>query len=216
VGQSTSNRQIVEELKAGDRSGCSHLLQMYQHRLFEHLIVTFAIPREDAEELVSDALLNVVQHISLFSFRHSDEDFARWVYTILRNRVRDFLRHQSQRSLTQEIFSEDTREGNENARIAREIAGIVTQDFIEGEKEDGNEKNRPLQIVVDTLQSMETWERVLLRCRAIGIPYEEISPYVDKPAKQLRIYHMRIKKRFLKKLREEFEKNSIPFIHENV
>jgi RNA polymerase sigma factor (sigma-70 family) len=216
VGQQTSNRQIVEELKAGDRSGCSHLMQMYQHRLFEHLVVTFAIPREDAEELVSDTLLNVVQHISLFSFRKSDDDFARWVYTILRNRVRDFLRQQGQQSLTREIFSEDVKEDNETGRTAREIADVVIRDFTEGEENDGDEKNRPLQLVVETLQSMETWERVLLRCRALDIPYEEIAPYVDKPAKQLRIYHMRVKNKFLKKLQEEFEKHSIPFIHENL
>jgi RNA polymerase sigma factor (sigma-70 family) len=191
-------------------------MQMYQHRLFEHLIVTFTIPREDAEELVSDTLLNVVQHISLFSFRNSDDDFARWVYTILRNRVRDFLRQQGQQNLTREIFSEDIKEDDESGRAAREIADVVIRDFMEGEEDDGDEKNRPLQLVVETLQSMETWERVLLRCRAIDIPYEEIAPYVDKPVKQLRIYHMRVKKRFLKKLQEEFEKHSIPFIHENL
>jgi DNA-directed RNA polymerase specialized sigma24 family protein len=130
--------------------------------------------------------------------------------------VRDFLRQQGQQSLTREIFSEDVKEDNETGRTAREIADVVVRDFMKGDEDDGDEKNRPLQLVVETLQSMETWERVLLRCRALDIPYEEIAPYVDKPAKQLRIYHMRVKKKFLKKLLEEFEKHSIPFIHENL
>lgn len=216
MGQQTSNRQIVEELKAGDRSGCTHLMQTYQHRLFEHLVGTFHIPREDAEELVSDVLLTVVQHISLFSFRNSDEDFARWVFTLLRNRARDFLRRQGRLGVKMEVFSEEVKGDDDSARTTREITDIVIRDFMEGEESGKEQQNRPLQLVVETLQSMETWERVLLRCRALNIPYEEIAPYVDKPAKQLKIYHLRVKRKFIQKLREEFEKHNVPFITENV
>lgn len=216
MGQQISNRQIVEELKAGDRSGCTHLMQVYQHRLFEHLVGTFHILREDAEEIVSDVLLAVVQRISLFSFRNSDEDFARWVFTILRNRARDFLRQQDLHGMKMEVFSEGARGDDEAFTAAREIADIVIQDFIDGEGDTSELGSRPLQLVVETLQSMETWERVLLRCRALDIPYEEIAPYVDRPAKQLKIYHLRVKSKFIQKLREEFEKHHIPFITENV
>jgi RNA polymerase sigma factor (sigma-70 family) len=216
VGQPTSNRQLVDELKAGDRSGCTHLMQMYQNRLFEHLVRTFHISSEDAEEVVSDVLLSVVQRISFFSFRNSDEDFARWIFTILRNRVRDFLRQQNRSGIRMEVFSEDAEGDDETDEIAREIADIVIRDFLEGEEGVEERQNRPLQLVVEILQSMETWERVLLRCRALDIPYEEIAPYVDKPAKQLKIYHMRVKKKFFSKLREEFEKHHIPCIVENI
>ncbi len=191
-------------------------MQVYQHRLFEHLVGTFHILREDAEEIVSDVLLAVVQRISLFSFRNSDEDFARWVFTILRNRARDFLRQQDLHGMKMEVFSEGARGDDEAFTAAREIADIVIQDFIDGEGDTSELGSRPLQLVVETLQSMETWERVLLRCRALDIPYEEIAPYVDRPAKQLKIYHLRVKSKFIQKLREEFEKHHIPFITENV
>ncbi len=191
-------------------------MQTYQHRLFEHLVGTFHIPREDAEELVSDVLLTVVQHISLFSFRNSDEDFARWVFTLLRNRARDFLRRQGRLGVKMEVFSEEVKGDDDSARTTREITDIVIRDFMEGEESGKEQQNRPLQLVVETLQSMETWERVLLRCRALNIPYEEIAPYVDKPAKQLKIYHLRVKRKFIQKLREEFEKHNVPFITENV
>ena len=216
MGQQVSNRQIVEELKAGERAGCTHLMQRYQHRLFEYLVRTFTIPREDAEELVSDVLFSVAQRISLFSFRSSDDDFARWVYTILRNRVRDFLRQRGRHTMTTEVYSEDVDADNEIGRTAREIADIVVRDFMEGQEDGGASESRPMQLVIDTLQAMETWERVLLRCRALDIPYEEIAPYVEKPAKHLKSYHMRVKKKFIKKLQEEFEKHSIPLENENL
>ena len=186
MSQQISNRQIVDELKAGDRSGCVHLMQAYQHRLFEHLVHTFHIPREDAEELVSDVLLTVVRRISLFSFRNSDEDFARWVFTVLRNHVRDFLKKQARQGVKMEAFSEEEcGDGDGIFTAVREITQIVVRDFMEnesgedggnGENEAGKTENRPLQLVVETLKSMETWERVLLRCRALDIPYEEIAP----------------------------------------
>lgn len=190
-------------------------MQMYQHRLFSYLIEAFRITREDAEELVSDVLLSVVQRISLFAFRNSDDDFTRWIFTILRNRVRDFLRQQCRQRMVMEEYSEGDG-GDDAGPAGREIADIVIRDFMDGDEYGRETESRPLQLVVETLQSMETWERVLLRCRALEIPYEEIAPYVDKPAKQLKIYHLRVKRRFLQKLREEFEKHHIPIISEKV
>jgi len=57
---------------------------------------------------------------------------------------------------------------------------------------------------------METWERVLLRCRALDVPYEEIARYTGKTAKQLKVYHARVKKRFMKLLAQHYPELTIP------
>jgi hypothetical protein len=52
------------------------------------------------------------------------------------------------------------------------------------------------------------WEQVLLRCRALEIPYEEIATYTGKTARVLKVYHARVQK----KLRREIEKHYPHFL----
>ena len=56
-----TNRQIVEELRNGDRKGAGHLVDAYQGRLISEAVGIFHIDSLDAEELVSDVLLSVIQ-----------------------------------------------------------------------------------------------------------------------------------------------------------
>ncbi len=214
MSQTISNRQIVDELKRGDHAGCSHLMQEYQQRLFAFLLHTFDLSREDAEEIVSDVLLLAVQRIDIFSFRKSDADFSRWIFTILRNKVRDFWR--SRKRNWMELVPAGDLQGEESRSIDEEIARAVVRDFLEGEERDGEEAPRPVELVADTLQSMETWERVLLRCRALDVPYEDISHYVEKPAKYLKVYHARVKQKFADKLRKAFEEHRAEVPAENI
>ncbi len=202
-----TNRQIVEELKEGDSVGCRHLVDVYKYRLFDHLTDVFHLPREDAEEMVDDVLLMVVQRIDRFSFRSSDLDFARWIFTILRNTVRDYFRRRNRTAIEWTGYDEAGLRGDSDEGT-REVYRIVVSDFLlDKEPEDEHSGNRrPLDILTSVLQSMQSWERVLLRCRAMGIPYEEIAPYVDKPVNQLKTYHLRARKRFSSLVREEFER----------
>ena len=210
-----SNRQIVEELKGGNPIGCTHLVAIYQNRLFDHLVGTFHIPRVNAEELVDDVLLAVVRQIGMFSFRSGDLDFARWVFTICRNTVRDYFRHAMRTDLLYERYDESDA-GEFQDPVWTEIARHSVREFLndqENSEERAAEVARPLEIITMVLQSMESWERVLLRCRALNIPYEEIAHYVEKPAKQLKIYHLRVRRKFMKLVEQECRKAGIGLPH---
>lgn len=205
-----SNKQIVQELKHGNPSGCRHLVELYQERLVGDAVGVFDVLQEDAEELVSDVLLTVVEKIQAFEFKRGEGDFHYWVMTIYRNRVRDFVRHQAITGGLEERFQESEYDDDEQySGTEREVvAGIVRryQDSLReadalSDAAGGGEK---LRIVTETLEGMETWERVLLRCRALDVPYEEIAGYTGKPAKQLKVYHARVKKKFVKMLMEHF------------
>ena len=54
------------------------------------------------------------------------------------------------------------------------------------------------------LEVMESWERVLLRCRALDVPYEEIARYTGKTPAQLKVYHSRVKQKFVRLLAERY------------
>lgn len=205
-----SNKQIVQELKDGNPSGCRHLVDLYQERLVGDAVGVFDVAREDAEELVTDVLLTVVEKIRAFEFKRGEGDFHYWLMTIFRNRVRDFVRHQAITGGLEERFQESEYGDDEQySGIEREVVAEVVRRHQDSLREGdgmsdvtgGGEK---LRVVAETLERLESWERVLLRCRALDVPYEEIAGYTGKPAKQLKVYHARVKKKFVKMLAEHF------------
>lgn len=204
------NRQIVEELKSGNRAGCTHLMQAYQNRLFSETMANFGMASEDAEELVNDVLLTVVGKIRSFEFKKGDGDFHVWVMTIFRNRVRDFMRHQAATGLLTESFDEASSESEDELDgVSMKVIRSIVESYQQAVAMDGSEsldteslvQNR-LRVISDTLEKLETWERVLLRCRALDVPYEEIAGYTGKPVQQLKVYHGRVKKKFARLLSE--------------
>lgn len=206
-----SNRQVVEELRNGDRKGAGHLLELYQDRLTAEAVQVFHVPQPEAEEIVSDALLTVVQRIDSFEFTKSDGDFHFWLMAIFRNRVRDFFR---QKALTEGLtvsFEElDLENKEEYSGPELDVVRNIVQKYEESlrasedEPDNHNPTAQKLQAISETLDSMETWERVLLRCRALDVPYEDIAHYTGKPVHQLKVYHARVKQRFMKLLAKRF------------
>jgi RNA polymerase sigma factor (sigma-70 family) len=202
----------VRELRERNSLGCSHLIDLYQLRLTGEAVNVFCIPPADAEEIVSDVLLAVVEQIGSFEFRRSDADFHLWVMTIFRNRVRDFVRHQALTEGLVEPFQESLPddEGGYSPTEKEVIAAIVRQyeeslhepDDVLSETQ--REHSRKLQVIAETLDQMEAWERVLLRCRALDVSYEDIAGYTGRPAKLLKTYYARTKKKFLKLLAQYY------------
>lgn len=206
-----TNRQIVEELRNGDRKGAGHLVDAYQNRLIAEAVSVFHIDSLDAEELVSDALLSVIQKIDSFEFTKSDGDFHFWVMTIFRNRVRDHVRHETLKGGLMERFEESALENDqEYSETELEVVRAVVRQYesslhsSESSADDPQTVPGKLHVIAETLDAMETWERVLLRCRALDVPYEDISHYTGKPVSQLKVYHQRVRKKFVKLLSKHY------------
>lgn len=214
-----SNRQVVRELREGDRLGCSHLIELYQDRLVGEAVHVFRVPLLDAEELVSDVLLAAVQRIHGFEFKKSDGDFHYWIIAIFRNRVRDFVRRRALTDGLMTYFEESALENSdEYSPTEQEVVATIVRDYEESlrvpdeedAKDDRESVKGKLQVIAETLEGMETWERVLLRCRALDVPYEEIARYTGKTAKQLKVYHPRVKKKFTELLGQHYPELATP------
>lgn len=209
-----TNNTIVRELKERDRRGCVHLVEAYQARLIGEAVSLFHVAREDAEELVNDVLLNVVKNIDSFRFQRGESDFTSWVITIFRNRMRDFVRHQAMNDGLAQRFDESELEDDEVYRgAAGEVVATIVRKYEEavrrsdsGNPQEANDRAiaEKLIAIADTLDTLEPWERVLLRCRALDVPYDDIAKYTDKPVAQLKVYHARVKKKFVKLLAETY------------
>jgi RNA polymerase sigma factor (sigma-70 family) len=188
------------------------LIDLYQLRLTGEAVNVFNVPPRDAEEIVSDVLLAVVNGIKTFEFKRSDGDFHLWVMAIFRNRVRDFVRHRALTEGIVESFQENQLD-NEDLHSPTEkevVAAIVRQyeeslhapdDALSGPP---REHSMKLQVIAETLEQMEAWERVLLRCRALDVSYDDIATYTGRPARQLKTYHARTKKKFLRLLAQHY------------
>jgi RNA polymerase sigma factor (sigma-70 family) len=204
-----SPRQVVRELKDAERTGYSHLVELYRERLTRHAIRLFGIRQVDAEELVNDVLLAVIHHIHSFEFRDSDGDFHLWVLAIFRNRIRDHARRDAtQRRSVDRFFMEEPdawrRDYSRNIpRHAFEYFEMVFDDG--GVVHTGRDSHAMrLAIITDTLETLEPWERTLLWCRAADVPYGEIARYTGKPAGTLKVYHGRVRKRFAEQVLRRF------------
>jgi RNA polymerase sigma factor (sigma-70 family) len=199
-----SNRQLVKELQTGDRMGCVHLVDLYQRKLLYECTRVFGIDSRDSEEIVDDVLLSVVQKIGTFSFKESESDFHYWVMAIVRNKVRDFIRRRvvlygtSDRETGTEIdpgMTDGGGQGEQDHALVQAAIQEYEKSVLESEPE-----NPLLTWVAEVLDAMQPWERVLLRCRALEVPYSDIARYTDKTPDQLKVYHPRVRKRFLKLL----------------
>ncbi len=204
---SFSNRTLVLELKSGNHAGCTHLVDRYQARLLREAVHVFHIPREDAEEIVSDVLLAVVQNIYSFEFRRNDADFHVWVVSIFRNKTRDFFRRRASRAELVEHFDES--DGDDDSpfsaggkRVLREILCNYQDSVVEGNADGEGAVGEKLMLIAEALERLKPWQRTLLRCRALDIPYEDIARYTGLTTSQLKVYHPRVRKKFIHILEE--------------
>ena len=203
------NKQVVRELKEGDPVGCRHLVDLYQNLLLNEGVRVFDLLHEDAEELVSDVLLTVVQKIHSFEFRRGEADFHLWVMAVFRNRVRDFVRHQAISGGLELMFQESNIDDEERySGTEGDVVAEIMRTYHDSLRADVDSPRSPaserLRVITETLEKLENWERVLLRCRALEVPYEDIAKYTGKPVKQLKVYHGRVKKKFVNMLAEKF------------
>jgi RNA polymerase sigma factor (sigma-70 family) len=200
------NREIVSDLQDGRRSGVVRLVDRYQRRLVGEAVTVFHVPQEDAEEIVDDVLLSIVQQIGGFAFRRGDGDFHAWVMTVFRNRVRDFMRRAAMLGDLHLLFDEgemmdDDTCSETGQEVIREIIRTYQEEALRScddseESEEGG-RHAALEVVREALEGLQSWERVLLRCRALDVPYEEIAGYTGKKAENLRVYHERTRRKFI-------------------
>ncbi len=197
------NTTIVKLLKSGDRRGCAELVNKYQKPLLAQAVKVFGLGRQEAEELVGDVLLAVVQNIHSFDFRKGETDFHVWVVTLFRNRVRDIARKQASQHVLFETFNECFGDEHDYVSAAeREVIAGIVRAYQNEMSDDPPEYASSLIAVADVLEKLESWERVLLRCRALDVPYEDIARYTGKPVHYLKVYHARVKKKFMKMMLE--------------
>lgn len=178
---------ILVQLKKKDKkNGIALLYKQYGKKLYGYSVSKWNISEDDTWEIVYKTLYKVMDVIDKYTFENEDK-FAGFVFKIFVNYLRNRYRDNKSKQI-------DTIELNENYNtIASDI----------NEKEDEIPKLSPLmECLQKVLQTMEDWQRIVLLMRAQNYSYESIVHYVNKPESQLKVYHMRLKKRVTEKTNE--------------
>jgi RNA polymerase sigma factor (sigma-70 family) len=166
---------IAEELKKKRTDGVGLLYERYGKKLYGYAVKNWKVSEDEAWELVYKTLYKVMQVIDRYTFE-DEQKFNGFLFKIFINYLRNHYRDHKKDPETTELMEKHEK---------------MSSDRAEGEPTKASPLMECLQKV---LQALDDWQRVLLLMRAQDHPYEAIAPFVGKPAGQLKVYHLRLKK----------------------
>ncbi len=119
------DRDIVEEVLAGDTAAFRGIVERYQDRLFD-LAVRLTRSRQDAEDLVQTAFLKMFDKLKCYDRNYA---FSTWAYTITLNLVRN---HQRKKKLIRFLsldFAPEPRSEDASARegLSRDLQRAIEE-----------------------------------------------------------------------------------------
>jgi len=163
------------------------MYNLYGSKLCAYGISNWNLSEDDAWDLVYKTMYKIEENIKAYDFE-SEEKFSAFIYKVFINFLRNFYR--------------DKKTKEEHLNIT-EINNDI--DF-EDKKEETIKESVEIKLLNEELAKLEDWQRILLLLRAQNMPYSEITKYVDKPEKQLKVYYGRLKAKITKQLekRKEF------------
>ncbi|PID70480.1 hypothetical protein CSB37_02215 [bacterium DOLZORAL124_38_8] len=182
----TEIETLVQQVQAGDTEQFGILFEHFYDKIFR--FVSFRVNQNEAEDIVSDIFLKIVQKINSYAPNPKiKQSFAAWIFRIAQNTVIDFYRKQKEYlGLTDDegedkFLLEDPHdtpdEGLQKQYQQQEIKKILTN-------------LSPIHAQVLELRYMEDFS------------YREMADILQKSEGNIRIIHMRA----LREIRKKFPK----------
>src|SRR5919109_4663157 len=130
--QSSSERELVDRMQAGDSSAVAELASTYGPRI-QQLAFRYVKNWEDAEEVTQDVLMKVYRKIDAF---RGDAALASWIYRITFNTAMSRLRNgRASRAESADEVAERTGPGGERVepREPADWSGMADEQVLRGE-----------------------------------------------------------------------------------
>ncbi|MGD1848875.1 MAG: RNA polymerase sigma factor [Salibacteraceae bacterium] len=173
---------LTEELRKKDEKAIGILYTRYGKKLYGHAITQWKLEEDDAWDVVYKTLYKVIASMEHYSFEDENR-FIGFVFKVFTNYLRNHLRDTKGKRLLATPFLE-THEG------------LLKSEEPEEQKEDVT--SPIMRCLKKVLAELEDWKRILLLMRAQNFSYKEIAPYTNRPEKQLKVYHLRLRTAVLK------------------
>lgn len=160
------------------------LFEKYGKQLFSYGYHQWKISTDDTWELVYATLYKINETIAEYHFE-SEQKFHAFIFRIFINKIKNHLRDERTKM-----------QGNSEVELNEEK--VSSSEPEQKKSEEVKELNR-------LLDELEDWQRILLLMRAQGFSYGEISNYVNRSEKNLKVYYGRLKKQIALKMDEKFQ-----------
>lgn len=159
----------------------------YTSRLLAYTRKNYSVPEDDAMNLVYKTIYRIVEVYDRYNFENEQKRGA-FVFKTYINYLRNYYR--------------------DNKSFENRNFEVELSEFESVKEETGVQTNPKLSVLQQLLDRMDDWERILLLMRGQDVPYSEISQFVNKPEKQLKVYYARLKKKLLEDMNEILNKGN--------
>ncbi|MDH5657218.1 MAG: RNA polymerase sigma factor [Spirochaetia bacterium] len=149
-------RELIEKVKAGDSQAYYDLVSDYRERLFRKAC-SIVGDVDEAEDLLQEALVSA--YLAIHSFR-GESGIYTWLYRIVVNRCRDFLRSSGNRAIPMDPL---------------DPFSLVVKDFRPG-IEKNHEHSEEASYLMDKINSLNgKYKKILLLRYYDELSYQEIG-----------------------------------------
>ncbi len=180
---------IISKLKQKDADGITLLYNRYGKQLYGYSVSKWKLSEDDSWDLIYKTLYKVISVIDNYTFENENK-FRALLFKIFINYLRNHYR--------------DNKNKHPETTELLESHGKLNAE----KDEQPDVKQSPLmKCLQQVLHVLEDWQRIVLLMRAQNYSYEDIAKYVSRPAGQLKVYHMRLKKVVTEKTNECIDKN---------
>ncbi|HTA83696.1 MAG TPA: sigma-70 family RNA polymerase sigma factor [Bacteroidia bacterium] len=178
------------ETQSDTDKSVKQLYEKYAQKLLIYATHTWSLEKDTAWDLIYKTIYKATEVSGQYEFQ-DEQKFASFLFKIFINQIRDHLRQV--KVLPKAI---------ENA----ELNDHIINNLHSGNGADTNNSSPALKILEAELAKLEDWQRILLLLRSQDMPYNEISRFVDKPEKQLKVYYARLKQQLTDRITQQLNK----------
>jgi RNA polymerase sigma-70 factor, ECF subfamily len=167
MGESVTDKQLVERVQQGDKKAFDLLVLKYQQRII-NLVSRFVYNPSDAQDIAQEAFIKAYR--ALPNFR-GDSAFYTWMYRIAVNTAKNHLAVKSRRPLesAQDIDDVEQIEGDHTLRHSETPEYLLLRDEIQ-------------ETILNSIEELPEDLKAAITLREVeGLSYEDIAVAMDCP-----------------------------------
>lgn len=182
-----TDKELVDRVKAGDKSAFDVLVLKYQHKLIK-LVSRYVHDHAEAMDVAQEAFIKAYRAMPKF---RGDSSFYTWLYRIGINTAKNHLVSQGRRPPDSDIDAVDAERYDIESRLKDQETpeALARRDEIQ-------------QVVFDAIEALPDDLRAAITLREIdGMTYEEIAQAMECPIGTVRSRIFRAREAIDKRLR---------------
>ena len=191
MGESVTDKQLVERVQHGDKKAFDLLVLKYQQRII-NLVSRFVYNPSDAQDIAQEAFIKAYR--ALPNFR-GESAFYTWMYRIAVNTAKNHLAVKSRRPLesTQDIDDVEQIGGDHTLRHQETPEHLLLRDEIQ-------------ETILNSIEALpEDLKAAITLREAEGLSYEDIAVAMDCPIGTVRSRIFRAREAIDKELKPLIE-----------